>query len=1009
MRVDSLQFVGRNRELSGLREALERAREHVAGVVVVAGEAGVGKTRLINEFVAGPWCEDVRVLAGACLPMANGGLPYAPIMQAFRHVNGELEAPWAGALAGAPGEFAHWLSAIDEAGHLEGSGQVGGDLAQVRLFELLLDLLGGLGQDRPVLLIVEDVHWADRSTLDFLTFLVRNLREEAMVLVVTYRDDEIHRTHTLRPWLAELQRSAHVERIRLERLSRDETADQLAAILGSAPDDTLVGRIFARSEGNAFYTEELASALFTGGDHNLPAGLHDILLAKVHALTEPAQTVLSVAATAGRLVSHELLSRVAGMPEDQLTTALREAVDHHVLVADLEQESYRFRHALIQEATYNDLLPGERRQLHRTLAEALARHPELTPREGSTAHAELAHHQYAAGELPAALRAMIQAGRAAEAVYGFAEALWHFEQALELWDRVPDAEQLVGLDRVDVLKRTAEAATFVGDYGQAVALIRQAIQLVDADAEPVRAGLLYDALTAYHLRAGDDGAASDASQRALSLIPPEPPSAARAKVLVTVGRISMLLAHYEQAQASCEEAVAVARAAGAPIEEGHALSTLGSVMADKGNLDGGINYLRQALSIAEEVGDTRSLVCGHNDLSCQLSMAGRLEEAAQAALEGRRVARRLGLERAYSPLLEANAALALFELGRWEQAAALVDAAERRAPRGIMELGVLTEAMRLNIAKGDFARAQQQLDRAALLCRNVLTPLYQRQTLESSAELAIWQGRLDDADSAIAEALKRSAQSDDQSFTGRLFMLGLRACADRAERARARRAEAEAAEAQRTGAALLEQAGDLDVNPLKPAALGWPETAAIAATCEAELSRLAGHSSPQLWAAAALRWEELGRPYPAAYAGWRQAEAYLEAGDARDQAGQALRRAHEIATQLGANPLRHELALLARRARLDLQEPSARTQHVEAEPTPAAQLGLTAREVEVLEQIAAGRSNRQIAKALFISEKTVSVHVSRILRKLRVKSRVEAAGIAYRLGLDDPDPEPSRG
>ncbi|MGH8905191.1 MAG: ATP-binding protein [Egibacteraceae bacterium] len=1007
MRVDSVRFVGRGREFSQICEAVERARAKVAGVVVVTGEAGVGKTRLISEFTNGSWCQGVRVLMGGCLPVANGGLPYAPIIQALRRLNGELEAPRAGEGV-TPGKFARWLSAIDEMGWIESAGEASGQLAQTRLFELLLNLLGSLGQDEPVLLIVEDVHWADRSTLDFLTFLVHNLRHEAMAVVITYRDEELHRTHALRPWLAELQRSANVERLRLERLSRDETAEQLAAILGSPPDAEVVGRIFARSEGNAFFTEELASALFTGGDHDLPEGLTEILLAKVHALSGPAQAVLGVAAAAGRHVSHELLSSVAVMHEDGLNAALREAVDRQVLVADPAHESYRFRHGLLQEAVYNNLLPGERRRLHRVLAQALAAHPELTAGQGSTGPAELAHHWGAAGDLPAALCAMVQAGRAAEAVSGSAEALRHFERVLELWDRVPGAQRLVNLDRAGVLERAAEAANLVGEYDRAAAFVRQALECVDVEAEPVRVGLLYECLGGYHLRAGDDEAAGDAYEQSLRLIPPSPPSAARAKVLVAHGRLSMFLARYEQAQSACEEAVAVARAAGARASEGHALSTLGSVTVNRGDADTGIGYLRQALSIAEEVGDARSLVYGYNDLSCQLSMAGRLEDAAQTALEGRRAIRRLGLERMYAPLLEANAACALFELGRWEQANTLLTAAERRVPRGIIELGVLTESMKLSIATGDFARAQQQLDRAAVLCRNVLTPLYQRQTLEPTAELAIWQLRLDDADAAVARALDWSTRSDDQRFTGRLFMLGLRALADRAELARARRADADARAARQAGAALLEQAGGLIPNPLEPAASGLPESAATAATCEAEMSRLDGRASPGLWAAAVTRWDELARPYPAAYARWRQAEACLTAKGTRSQAGELLRRAHQVAVQLGAQPLRHEVERLARRARIDLWERPAGGHPVEREPSPSDQLGLTPREAEVLAQIAAGRGNRQIARALFISEKTVSVHVSRILRKLGVKSRVEAAGIAYRLGLPTPDTDHER-
>ena len=997
--MSSPRLVGRDQELEALREALERAGAGAPGVVVIAGEAGVGKTRLVSEFISDSRRAGVRVLMGHCVPVANGGLPYAPLMEALRHLDRELDTQAVQDLiASAPSEFARWLPRIYRRDRAGSEGVTSGDVAQSRLFEFLLDLLGRLRQDKPVLLVVEDLHWADRSTLDLLAFFAQNVQQEAVV-VVTYRDDELYRTHPLQSWLAELRRSVKVSILPLRRLDRDETAEQLAEILGWAPDTSLADGIFARSEGNAFFTEELASVMAVGESRSLPAGLRDILLARVHALSEPARSILGVAAAAGRRVAHELLSCVAGIPEPQLIAALRETVDHQILLPNPEDDSYIFRHALIQEATYSDLLPGERRRLHDALAEALADHPELAADDQAAAYAELAHHWYAARNLPAALTAAVQAGQAAELAYGFAEALRQFERASELWDQVPHAEKLVDLDHAEVLEHAAEAAKLVGEYDRAVALIRQAIELVDSALEPTRAGLLHQNLGWYLLNRGDEAAASDAYQQALHLIPAEPPSAERASVLVAAGRLSMFWAHYEEARAASEEAIALARAAGARTEQGHALKTLGLVAAYEGDFDLGIRYVREALSIAEEIQDTNALAGGYVDLSYLLSVAGRLEEAAQVALEGCEVTSRLGLERQYRPMLETNAAGVLFELGRWEEAKRLVAAAAQRGPSGRNEMDVLMQSINLAIAQGDFACAQQQLDRAATLCRNVLTPLYHRPFLESRAELAIWQGRLEDAVAAVAEGLRLSAQSDEQRFTGRLFMLGLRAQADRAELARVRQANADAAAAQEAGCALLEEAVRLAANPLSPTASVLPDGSAIAATCEAEKSRLEGRSDPELWAAAIAHWDKLGRPYPAAYARWRQAEAYLTLKHTRPEAGPVLRHAYEVATRLGAHPLRHELERLAQRARVDLEVPPADPEQPPQEPSVADELGLTPREVEVLQHLAAGRSNRQIAQVLFISRSTASVHVSHILRKLAVESRVEAAGLAYRLGL----------
>jgi tetratricopeptide (TPR) repeat protein len=791
-------------------------------------------------------------------------------MEALRHLKRELDTQAVtDVVSSTCGELARWQPQIGQQDQPAGPDGASGDSRPSRAFDFLFDVLCGLGQDGPVVLVMEDVHWADRLTFIFVSFLAWSIQRESVMIIATCRDDELHRTHPLQPWLAELRRNTRTRILPLRRLDRNETAQQLEGILGSPPDAALADAIFARSEGNAFFTEELASTNIDGEGRSLPPGLRDILLARVHVLSAPARSVLGAAAAAGRRVAHELLSHVAAISESQLIAALREAVDHQILLPDLEDDSYTFRHVLIQEATYSDLLPGERRRLHGALAEALAEHPELAAGGSGTVYGELAHHWYAARNFPAALNAAIQAGQAAERACGFAEALAQFERASELWDQVPQAQRPVDLDHVGVLQRAAETAEFIGEYERAVALIRKAIELVDSAAEPARAGLLQQRLGSYLLNRGDEAAASNAYQEALRLIPAQPPSAERASVLVASGRLSMFWAHHGPAQTASEEAIKLARAVGSRTEEGHALKTLGLVAAHEGDFDLGIRYAQQALSIAEEVHDTGAIAGGYIDLSYLLSVAGRLEEATQAALEGCEVASRLGLDRQYRPILEANAAGAMFELGRWEDAARLVAAAAQRGPSGTTEIAVLALSAELAIAQGDFARAQEQLDRVAALCRNVQSPAYHRKLLEPRAELAIWQGRSEDATAAVAEGLRLFVQGDERSFAGRLCMLGLRAQADRAELARARQAAADAAAARQAGRDLLADA------VLDQAAVVLPETPAVVAGCEAEKSRLDGRPDPELWEVAAARWDELGRPYPAAYARWRQGAAYL--------------------------------------------------------------------------------------------------------------------------------------
>jgi predicted ATPase len=290
--------------------------------------------------------------------------------------------------------------------------------------------------------------------------------------VCTHRSDELHRRHPLRPLLAELERDRRVERLELGRFDRGEVAAQLTGILGVAPAARLVERVHARSGGNAFFVEELAAAAASGLDGELPPNLRDTLLARIELLAEPTQQVLAVAAAAGARVDHDLLAEVAGLPEAELLAGLREAVSAHVLLVDAGDGAYGFRHALVKEAVYAELLPGERTRLHARFAAALAGRDD---RGGPGLAAELAWHWYAAHDLERALPAAVEAGRAAERAYAFAEAQRQYERALELWDRVPDAADVVLMSHLRLLEAAIAAAYRAGDFGRAVKLIRLAL------------------------------------------------------------------------------------------------------------------------------------------------------------------------------------------------------------------------------------------------------------------------------------------------------------------------------------------------------------------------------------------------------------------------------------------------------------------------------------------------------------------------------------------------------
>lgn len=977
------RFVGRRSELARLRASWAQVVGGRPVMYSLAGDAGVGKSRLTREFLAAVTAEGATGLVGDCLDLPEGSLPLWPFVSAIREHTSALDDADRAELLGPPDS--ELLRVLPElAGSAPAPETTAGASAQGRLFELLLGLLGRLAQRAPLVLVVEDIQWADRSTRDLLAFLSKTLRRERIMVIATHRTDALYRGHPLRPFLAELYRARSVQLLELPPFTRDEVAQQLAAITGGRVPATVVDSVFARSEGNAFYGEELVAVSCEDDRDELPPTLRDILLTRVERRSPAAQEVLRIAAVGGRTVPVGLLAEVCPLSGAELTEALREAVAHHLLVPD-GSVGYAFCHALLREAVYQELLPGERGALHLRYGTVLTARPQLAGDSGALP-SELAYHWSAAHELPEALAALVLAGRAAEARWGFAEAQTHYERALELWDRVPDAEDRTGIDHLTLSRSAAEAANLAGNHARASALIRGAIER----AGPERAGLLWERLGRYLWAAGDCDRALEAYGEALRLVPADPPSAARARVLAAQGQSLMLLARFEEARACCERAIAIAHAVGARAEEGHALNTLGCSLAYLGEPAGAVTHLRAALEIAEEVQDLDDLGRAYQNLSEILGgPLNRLEEALTVALDGRRAAQRVGLARDYGVSLEVNAATALLSLGRWAEAAAILDTAEERRPVDMAAIEVHLCRARLAIATGSFERGSQALADARRAMGTILDPQFHTTLCAREAELSLWQGRCTQAAEAIAAGLARLDDSDDTWFLGPLLWLGAWAEAD---------ADADADAA--TEPSPFERQADQIVRAAgRRGAFVSPVTVAYARMCQAEAQRRADPAATQPWAAAAAAWEAVGHPYLLAYARWREGEALLCRRRARDAAA-ALRAAHEIAQGLDAAPLRNEIELLARRARIDLA-PAARPPADAVAPADAraAEAGLTRRERQVLELMAAGQTNREIAQGLFVSEKTAAAHVSNILGKLGVRGRVEAATAAHRLGL----------
>ena len=994
-------FVGRAAELGRLHAAFESARAGHTITLCVGGEAGVGKTRLVTRFAEQIQQAGGRVLLGGCIELGEGSLPYGPLVQAMRGLGRGLEpAALADIVGSERALLARMLPELGPTEHTDESTSaslVVGSSSQARLFEAFLGLLERLAERSPTVLVVEDLHWADRSTLDLLTFLVRNLRT-AVLLVLTYRTDDLHRRHPVRPFLAELDRSERAERLDIERFDRSEIASLLEASLGNDPPDELVERIYGRSGGNAFFAEELLAALrVRNGNAHLPPSLENVLLSRVQILPEDAQATLRIVAAASGPVEHQLLAAVSDLPEADLLAALRAAVTHQVLVPDPASETYAFRHALTQEALYGDLLPGERAQIHAAFARVLSERPRLADPSHDTTPARLAYHWIRAHNPAEALPAAMEAGLQSHAAYGFADARRHFETVLELWDQVANPEQRLGLDRATVLRHAAESAYLAGDPNRAITLTRAALEAINEAADPVRAGLLHALLGGYLHATGGQGALAE-YEAAVRLVPALP-RAERAQVLAGLGEALMAQCRYRESRELCEEAIAIAQELGALSQEGDARRSLGVDLAFLGDLEAGARELTEARQIAEAVGRVDEVARCFATLSGLLETCGELEAATTLALEGAEFAASHGLGRWHSPFLTATAGRALFARGRWDDADMLLRrAADRVAPElAAARVSICCARSQLDISRGRAESAAKCLAEAGdAYLHTIKQPWFGAPLFVAMAELALLEGRLADAEAAVAEGLQ--VAGGDLSYAAPLYVLGVRAAADHAELARARRDSNEVIEACRQGNVLGVELRARMVPEGTDEAVPTPRTKAHGSVAEAELARLEGHSDHGLWAAAAQEWERLAEPYPAAYARWREAEALLLGGVARERAEAALRAAYATARALGALPLCIEIEGLARRGRLSLGTEA--TTPITSEPSsPLARLGLTAREQEVLVLVATGRTNRQIAETLFISPKTATLHVSNILSKLGVTNRVEAATIAYRLGV----------
>jgi DNA-binding CsgD family transcriptional regulator len=990
------RLVGREAELGRLVALLDDAAAGRPVVALVSGDAGVGKTRLVTELSAVARLRGFAVLTGRCAELADT-VPYLPLADALRDatVGASASGPLLDALAARP-VLSRLLPDV-------GPGQpLGGDmpgLAQQQLFGAVLGMLAELAEASPALLVLEDLHWADRSTRDLVTFLSRALHRERLAIVVTYRTDDMYRRHPLRPVVAELTRLPSVSLVALGPLGPAAMAEHLTSLSGQQLDAAVLDSLITRAEGNPYYAEELLAASCAGSE--LPAGLADLLLARAERLSPAAQQVLRTAAVTGRRIDDELARQASGLAGPEYDDAVREAVAHQLLVPDGDQ-GYAFRHALLREAIYADLLPGERTRLHGRLAELLADERRLADVPGTAA--ELAHHSLASHDIPGAFGASVAAGREAERLAAPAEAHRHYNQALALWERVPEPEELSGMSRGKLGFRAANTAADSGELHRAVQQLRRLLSFLgDSPDDPVLFCRASERLAYFLLDVDEDDAAIAAAEAAVAALPEEPPRWEQARALGTYARALLTLKDDAPARSQAEAALAAARAAAAPWVEADALVTLGQLGERAGRMEEAIDLFTRAHQQA------RSAAVLGVELRAAFQLArvqlewGDLHAASMTAHQGVLRAEEAGLGLApYGYDLQYLHYLAHYAAGTWEHAQELADGFAVRVTSA-PEARLSAMALFMDVARDRPAVADRRTWLEAFYGRDYFAEYIARGLF---AEHALWHGDRETALSEV-EATIRAIEANNEGYSPNVIRpaaVGLSALADRAWQARAAGDAERAEDAVQAARDLVEIAREGAAYPARPGFALGVDGRGWLARAEAEWHRAQGDNDPATWQGVV---EAFGPAfvYETARSRWRLAEALAGAGR-RDEAQQELLLAVETAERIGAVPLRAALADLARRARLSDRAGPAAAGRGGGRPGGAAVrdplAGLTEREVEVLRLLAAGQSNKEIGAKLFIAPKTASVHVSNILAKLGAASRTEAAAIAHAQGLGLP-------
>jgi DNA-binding CsgD family transcriptional regulator len=939
-------LVGRTGELAGLTEAVGLPQS-VHGLAILSGDAGIGKTRLLRDLVTTAERAGVQVAVGHCAGQAGAGVPYLPFTEILSLLWSQAPDPVAEAAARHPA-LGLLLPAVEAPAAEIGVTGPG------RIAEAMHDCLETVARSRALLVVLEDVHWADDSSRDVLTLLLTRGFDAPLGLVVSYRSDDLHRRHPLQPTLAVWARLPEVTRLHLDPLP-EEAMRELIRSLTPAGEET-VAAIAARAGGNAFFAEELvASGSAVGAD------LARVLQARFEQLDGPARHIVRVVAVAGASIRHDLLAAVSGLDGEELDAALRTALDHHMLELD-PPDGYGFRHALVGEAVLDDMLPGERTRVHRAFAEALAGHPEWAKASQRARHAE------ASGDLAGAVTASLEAGASAFATGGYREAVTLYERVLGWLD---DADAR----RSEITVLAARASAAAGDVHRATALLDDRIRHSAADA-PGRPGLLSAYVTNARLAYEDVPDALERAEEAVRLTEGHR-GRARAEALTALVQVLADLRRDREATDVSEDALSVAEEAGA----GDLVTELRTILL---SLEGGrLAVELEATLLAAVRSDAMpspALVRAYHRLGGIAQSRGELDVARERFTAGAAMAARIN--RPWGPFESAcavRAAAISYELGDWDDALAQLDLPGPPYPQpgyAIQQahrLIVLT-ARHLQVDPGLFEQAKPYW---------TMDPYVAVVSVAPQMEVLGRGGDLEAAIELLAEAtaVVDRQWSPREQATIRLAAVLIGVLADHVATLDEPTRDRYLALADH----YVQRAEDTTKDPEHPPGI---ESQTWLRRLAAERLRLAWRAAEPValadlraaWQASVDAFDGYGHHYEGPRSRARLAEVIAAAGDDA-AAREHVRLVREAADRLGSEPLRAMVA--------------------GSVPAPRA-IGteeLTTREREILGLLALGRSNGQIGAQLFISVKTASVHVSHIIAKLGARSRGEAVALARAHGL----------